>query len=235
MYHLMKLLYYCIYHKTVSGQECTDTDIVGSLDHNINIIAAPVDRTYILAGYTVPCSATVVVWEFWYQIGGATLATLNPGIWRKTRTSDVICYTLIRSNELTYNPGGPSNNPRIRKIFNLSDTEQFTVPAGSVVGVYSGSAQLLHTNTDNSITVYEFRQNQNSVNSSGTNVHYNIAIRAHLGKCSGNINIYDLKYSAHVCIAIIATGADLGFSERGANHSSGSLKQGVWGCSPQKL
>ena len=30
----------------------------------------------------------------------------------------------------------------------------------------------------------------------------------------------------------IFSGADLGFSERGANHSSGSLKQGVWGCSP---
>ena len=25
---------------------------------------------------------------------------------------------------------------------------------------------------------------------------------------------------------------DLGFSERGANHTSGSLKLGVWGCSP---
>ena len=185
MYHLIKLLYYCIYHKAISGQECTDTDIVGSLDHNINIIAAPVDRTFILAGYTVPCSATVVAWEFWYQISGAASATLNPGIWRISRTSDdVIYYTLIRSNELAYNPGGTSDNPRIRRIFNLSDTEQFTVPAESVVGVYSGSAQLLHTDTDNSITVYEFRQNQNSVNSTGTNVHYNIAIRAYLGKCS---------------------------------------------------
>ena len=30
--------------------------------------------------------------------------------------------------------------------------------------------------------------------------------------------------------------ADLGFSERGAKHNSGSLKQGVWGCSlPEAL
>ena len=28
--------------------------------------------------------------------------------------------------------------------------------------------------------------------------------------------------------------ADLGFSERGANHSSGSLKQGVWGAVPPR-
>ena len=29
-------------------------------------------------------------------------------------------------------------------------------------------------------------------------------------------------------------GADLGFSERGDNHSSGSLKQGVWGAQPPR-
>ena len=40
--------------------------------------------------------------------------------------------------------------------------------------------------------------------------------------------------SPTVCCLMIQeyTGADLGFSERGGNHSSGSLKQGVWGCSP---
>ena len=30
----------------------------------------------------------------------------------------------------------------------------------------------------------------------------------------------------------VTPGMDLGFSERGVNHSSGSLKQGVWGHSP---
>ena len=75
---------------------------------------------------------------------------------------------------------------RICRIFNLSDREQFTAPAGSVVGVYSGTAQLLRTTTDDSITVYEFRQNQNNVNSSGTDVNYNIALRVNLGKCNGN-------------------------------------------------
>ena len=176
-----------ICHKAVSGQECTDT--VGSLDHNIANIPAPVDRTFILAGYTVPCSGTVVAWEYCYQIGGAVSATFFPGIWRVTRTNDVIFYTLIQASEVTYDPRGSPPNLFICKTFNLPDTEQFIAPAGSIVAVYSGSAQLLHTNTDNSIIVHEFRRNQNSVNSTGTNVHYNIAIRAHLGKCSGNIKI----------------------------------------------
>ena len=37
-------------------------------------------------------------------------------------------------------------------------------------------------------------------------------------------------------LEILATksGADLGFSERGANYSSGSLKQGVWGAQPPR-
>ena len=30
----------------------------------------------------------------------------------------------------------------------------------------------------------------------------------------------------------VFTGADLGFFEGGANHGSGSLKQGVWGAQP---
>ena len=31
-------------------------------------------------------------------------------------------------------------------------------------------------------------------------------------------------------VALLMSGADLGFCERGAKHSSGSLKQGVWGA-----
>ena len=170
---------------TVSGQECTDT--VGSLDYNVDNIPAPVDRTFILAGYTIPCNATVVAWEFCYQISGSVSATFYPGIWRMTRRSDVVDYTLFQSNEVTYDPSGSPPNLFLCKIFNLTDREQFTAPAGSAVGVYSGTAQLLRTNTDDSVTVYEFRQNQNNVSSSGTDVNYNIALRVNLSKCNGNM------------------------------------------------
>ena len=70
------------------------------------------------------------------------------------------------------------------QIFNLADTDQFTAPAGSVVGLYSNlGTQLLHTNTDSSITTYQFTGNQSSViTTSNNDVNYSIAIRIHLGK-----------------------------------------------------
>ena len=98
-------------------------------------------------------------------------------------------YTLVQSNTVTYDqrvrdPQDPINVGC--QIFNLSDTDQFTVPAGSVVGLYSGiqHTQLLHTNTDSSITTYRFSGNQSSVSIFGNinDVNYNIAIRVHLGK-----------------------------------------------------
>ena len=70
----------------VSGRECTDT--VGSLsdDRNSNIVIS--GQIYILAGYTVPCNATVVAWEFCYQRAAASV-TFYPGIWGITgMTSD---------------------------------------------------------------------------------------------------------------------------------------------------
>ena len=43
-----------------------------------------------------------------------------------------------------------------------------------------------------------------------------------------------LQRQSHIAYAYKYAGADLGFSERGANHSSGSLKQGVWGAQPPR-
>ena len=99
-------------------------------------------------------------------------------------------YTLVQSNTVTYDqsvhdPQDPLN-PYFCQIFNFSDTDQFTAPAGSVVGLYSGiqHTQLLRTNTDISITTYQFSGNQSSVSTTGNSndVNYNIAIRVHLGK-----------------------------------------------------
>ena len=165
----------------VSSQECTDT--VGSLSHDNNIVTA--DQIFILAGYTVPCSGTVIAWEFCYQITSAASVTFYPGIWRITGTNGRnTVYTLVQSNTVTYDSSGDSANLFPCQIFNLSDTDQFTVPAGSVVGLYSNVGPLLlHTNTDSSIT-YQFSRNQSSVTTTGNNgnVNYNIAIRVHLGK-----------------------------------------------------
>ena len=171
----------------VCGQECTDT--VGSLNHDNNLVA--LGQTFILADYMVPCSGTVVAWEFCYQILGVPSVTFYPGIWRITATSGVNTdYALVQSNTVTYdssvrNPQDPSNNFPCQ-MFNLSDTDQFTAPAGSVVGLYSGIqfTQLLHTNTNSSITTYQFSGNQSNISTAAINddVNYNIAIRVHLGE-----------------------------------------------------
>ena len=159
-----------------------------SYDNNL----VTVDQTFILAGYTVPCSGTVVAWEFCYQIQNVTSVTFYPGIWRITGTmSGNTDYTLVQSNIVTYDqsvrdPQDPHNVGC--QIFNLSDTDQFTAPAGSVVGLYSNiQTRLLRTNTDSSITTYQFSGSQSSISNAGdsNDVNYNIAIRVHLGKHNG--------------------------------------------------
>ena len=174
-----------LYTIAVSGQECTDTDTVGSLSHDINIV--PQDQIFILAGYTVPCSGTVVAWEFCYQRGTISV-TFYPGIWRITGTSGNTDYELVQSNNVTYDqsvrdPQDSTDLPCQR--YNLSDTDQFTAPTRSVVGLYSNTGtQLLRTDdTNSSITTHHFSGNQSSVRTTGSSdVNYNIAIRVHLGK-----------------------------------------------------
>ena len=169
------------YTVAVSGQECTDT--VGSLNHDSRIVTQ--DQTFILAGYTVPCSGTVVAWEFCYQISSVTSVTFYPSIWRITETSDANTdYELIQSNNVTYDQSIQTSGSNSCQRINLSTTDQFTAPAGSVVGLYSNvETLLLHTNTNSSITTYQFSGNQSNVSSTGKNndVNYNIAIRVHLG------------------------------------------------------
>ena len=160
------------------------------MSHDNNIVT--VDQTFILAGYTVPCSGIVVAWEFCYQRSNATV-TFYPGIWRiiETRGNGNTDYALVQSYTVTYNasvrdPQDPSDFPCRR--FNISDTDQFTAPAGSVVGLYSNvGTQLPRTNTDSSITTHQFSGNQSSISTtSNSDVNYNIAIRVHLGKYSGS-------------------------------------------------
>ena len=184
-----------MYTIAVSGQECADTVTVGSLSHDINIVT--VDRTFILAGYTVPCNGTVVAWEFCYQLSGSS-ATFYPGIWRMSSNTD---YKLVQSNTVTYDQSVRDlQDPDFVgcQIFNLSDTDQFTAPAGSVVGLYSNvQTQLLRTNIRGSIITYQFSGNQNSVTTSNSDdVNYNIDIRVHLGKTIKRIRIF---YYTSIC------------------------------------
>ena len=134
----------------------------------------------------------MVAWEFCYQKNVATSVTFYPGIWRMTGTTGANkFYALVQSNNITYNASiqtSGTSNDQCQRV-NLSVTDQFTAPAGSVVGLYSGIGPiLLHTNTDSSITTYQFSGNQSSVTiNPGANpradVNYNIAIRLRFGIC----------------------------------------------------
>ena len=184
--------YSMLYTIAVSGQECMAT--VGSLSHDSNIFTQ--NYTFILAGYTVPCSGIVVAWEFCYRILGATSVTFYPGIWRITGTmGGNTDYELVQSYSVTYDSSiRTSIDVDSCQRVNLSTTDQFSAPAGSVVGLYSNvGTQLLYTNTDSSITTYQFGGNLSSVNDVGSNddVNYNIAIRVHLGKYIATV---DLKH-----------------------------------------
>ena len=169
----------------------TRQDVVGSLRHDRIIITE--DKTFILADYVIPCNGTVVAWEFCYQISRTQSATFYPDIWRITDVANNgnTDYELVQSNDVTFDPRGTAVNNHPCKNFNLPDTEQFTAPAGSVIGLYSNTAairpQLLITdNMNSSVTTYQFNGNRSEVNNAKPNknkdVNYNIAIRVHIGK-----------------------------------------------------
>jgi len=192
---------------TIAGQECTDT--AGSLSHDDNVVAA--GQTFILADYTVPCSGIVVAWELCYKHAGFSSATFYPGIWRITGTNGSNNeYALVQSNTVTYYPSvrDPQDNTNNFpcQIFNLTDTDQFTASAGSVVGLYSGTefSQLLHTNTTSSIKTYQFDGNQSNVRTGNDDVNYNISIKVHLGKhsiCLLKIRCF-ISQLIHLCTSI---------------------------------
>ena len=170
----------------VNGQECGGTAAVGSLAHGNKTVQE--NQTYILAGYTVPCNGTVIAWEFCYLPNSSIPMTFYPSIWRaNTKTNGNTDLKLIRSNNVTFTPNGNSGNSC--EIFNLSISDQFTAPAGSVVGLYSntdGKRPLLLCNDSNlSVVAYKVKRNGNHTDgrhSRVMKVDYNIAIKVYLGK-----------------------------------------------------
>ena len=160
------------------------------MGHNRTIIDE--DKTFILAGYVITCSGTVVSWEFCYQISGTPSVTFYPGIWRiiRLRNNNKTNYKLVQSSKVTFDPNGTSNDNHLCKIVTLPNTEQFTAPPGSVIGLYSNKGaerpQLLITEVNSLVTTYQVDKNKSEINKVEPNdnqdVDYNIAIRVHIGK-----------------------------------------------------
>lgn len=165
----------------VSGQNCMDKITVGSLDQdntdtNNNVVLEGL--TFIFAGYAIPCSGTVVAWEFCHRTSSEKSATFYPGVWNND--SDLSTeYILIQSTSVTFDTRGGDMN--VCQKFSVLEKDQFIAPVGSFVGLYSNKfAQLLRTNASDSITTFQFDGNQTS--SINKVVHFNIALKVLLGK-----------------------------------------------------
>ena len=170
----------------VSGQNCSNT--VGSLNYHYNSEPIEQETTYILANdsYKVPCKGKVTGWKFCYRIQGKDAATFNAGVWRvinETNHNGSISFVKINSTSITFAPDVGDVNAC--QTFNLLSEHQFTVPEGSVVGLYSNTAEvsspLLYTNS--STRTYQFRGDITNVTASDKDrVNLSIAIELYLGE-----------------------------------------------------
>ena len=152
------------------------------MSHHNNRV--PVAQTFILSGYRIPCDATVIAWEFCYQRSDIPSVKFFPSIWRLKNNIDVTNYELVNSSDVTYYPSNATNMYHCQ-VFNLSDADQFTAPAESVVGLFSNDhTHLLHTNASSLLVTYHIAGRHASIISTDNvdDVDYNISIRVHLGK-----------------------------------------------------
>ena len=171
----------------VSSHNCSRT--VGSLNHNMNSIPIVQDQTVILADhqYTVPCDGNVIAWRFCYQLFGnnGSVVSFSAGIWRSSNTnySGSTNFMQVNSSVISFYQN-VSGGASYCQTFNLSTTDQYTAPAGSVVGLYSNVGEMFSSllNTSSNITAYKFDGNRTDVNVSDSEVgSYNIAIELYLG------------------------------------------------------
>ena len=167
----------------VSDQDCSKT--VGYLNYTNNDIVTE-DRTFILYDDRISCEGKVTAWEFCYKIAGNNTVSFNAGVWKIIGNK----FVQANSNNITFIP--TSNNSDIYpcQIFNVSDTDQFTAPAGSVVGLYSNTGhmrpQLLsNNNVTSNITIYWSIGNPKDVpitnNTNKILKNYIIFIKVYLG------------------------------------------------------
>ena len=178
----------------VNGQNCVDK--VGSLAHDdIRVIA---DHTFIFtdSDYTVDCEGTVIAWEFCHGVeanvkANVTSLTFHPGIWMPIDHDNSTMYALVKSNTVTFAVGQDNDNNSDFSCwtFNLSEADQFTAPAGSVVGLYTNITRLqsglLRTNRSKLPIAFRLSGNHSVIyvnTTIGFHTRYHIALRVHLSK-----------------------------------------------------
>ena len=167
----------------ISGQNCTDT--VGSLysDHKSSIIFS--GRTFILADYQTSCEGNVVAWEFCYKIleRESNTASFIASVWKISENDNT--FVQVNSSYVTFTLNKNAFGNTCQRV-NLSTTDQFTAPAGSIVGLYceGGDMRSLLLGTDDGldVTTYLYDSTWTSLKiSDGHRVNYSITIKLHLG------------------------------------------------------
>ena len=169
----------------VSGQSCSDT--VGSLNRNVNSTPITQGQTVIFADhqYTVPCDGNVIAWRFCYQLfGNNQSVSFSAGVWRsgEVNYNGSTNFMQINSSVISFYPNGWSDTSYQR--VNLSATDQYTAPAGSVVGLYSNVGLMFSPllNTSSNVIAYKFDGSRTDINIGDGEVgSYNIAIELYLG------------------------------------------------------
>ena len=169
----------------ISGQNCTDT--VGSLYLNSGSSIVYASRTFILADYQTSCEGNVTAWEFCYrkETGNKTAASFNASVWKISGENNDT-FAQVNSSYITFTLDNNATDLNICQRVNLSTADQFTAPAGSVVGLYCEGgkmqSQLLWTDRGSSITTYVYDSTAASlIISDGQRVNYTITIKLHLG------------------------------------------------------
>ena len=170
--------------EVTNGQNCLDT--VGSLYYNNLSMIIPLGKTFLLTDkeYTFSCQKVLIAWEFCYQVQGIkSPVSFTASIWRTVGSEDSDNYTQVHSHNISFIPKSINNLRSSCQRVNLSSGDQFIVPVGSVVGLYtilSDWAPLLKSSSNMKIFTFEGKHTNVNI-SDGRVANYSIAIKLHLG------------------------------------------------------
>ena len=111
-------------------------------------------------------------------------ASFNASVWKISGENNT--FTQVNSSYVTFTLSKNATGHNVCQRVNLSTTDQFTAPAGSVVGLYCEGGPmrslLLKTDSDSNVTTYLYDSTATSLMiSDGERLNYSITIKLHLG------------------------------------------------------
>lgn len=169
----------------MSGQDCSRTFGNLTLKNTHPIIPR---TTYIFTDshHTVSCNGTVIAWEFCFQgRKQSTNVLFYADIWSRKNDNGRIHFALINSSNISFSLNGSNADTCLR--VNLSEVDQFIAPAGSFIGLHSGSGVLQAPlngaeNVSSNRTTYRFEgENNEYLMNNRKPIDYYVEIKLYLG------------------------------------------------------